>query len=104
MMSGSITLVAESFSIADLTPVAVRAKLKSLGVREQIVFACWPAFREGFKIKWEVFISHLDDFWYPSSDDVIVTSATSSWALEITHEEIVRFFRLDNTKHRQSTA
>ena len=39
---------------------------------------------------------------YPSSDDVIVTSPTASWALEITHEETVRFFRLDNAKHRES--
>ena len=87
---------AETFSIADLAPEAVTAKLKSFGVLDQNVFVCWPAFREGFKIRWEVFVSRFDDFWYPSSDDVIVTSPNSSWALEITHEETVRFFRLGN--------
>ena len=97
----SSSLVTEMLSIADLPPEAVTAKLKSFGVRDQTVFVCWPAFREGFKIKWEVFTARFDDFWYPSSDDVIVTSPAASWAMEITHEETVRFFRLDNPNRQE---
>ena len=96
--------VTEAFSIADLTPEAVRAKLKSFGVRDEAVFVCWPAFREGFKIKWDVFTAHFDDFWYPSSDDIMVISPTGFWALEITHEETVRFFRFDKVKSEESGA
>jgi len=95
---GNSNLITEAFSIADLTPEAVTAKLKSFGVRDQTVFVCWPAFREGFKIKWDLFTARFDDFWYPSSDDVIVTSPTAFWALEITHEETVRFCRFDKAK------
>jgi hypothetical protein len=102
LVAGASGLVTQAFSIADLAPEAVIAKFKCFGVRDQTVFVCWPSFQEGFKIKWDLFAAHYDDFWYPSSDDVIVTSAAASWALEITHEETVRFLRLDGAKGQQS--
>lgn len=85
---------AETFSIAETPSETVDAKLNSLGVCEQTVWVCWPAFREGFEIKWNLFISRFDDLWYPSSDDIIVTVPTADWVLEISHEETARFFRL----------
>ena len=45
-------------------------------------------------MSWELFTSRFDDLWYPGSDDIIVTSPKMSWALEITHEETIRFLRL----------
>ena len=88
---GDTTPFTEPFSIAELSPVAVAAKLNSFAVREQTVFVFWPAFREGFKIHWILFTSRLDDFWYPGSDDVIVTSEKDQVMFEITHEETIRF-------------
>jgi len=102
LAAGSSNLATQVFSITDLAPEVVTAKLKSFGIPDQTVFVLWPAFREGFKIKWELFTARFDDFWYPSSDDLIVTSPTGSWALVITHEEIFRLYQFDIAKHQQS--
>jgi hypothetical protein len=98
---GSNGFDAEVFSIAELTPEAIIAKLKSIAVCDQVVLVCWPSFREGFNIKWEVFVAFLNEFWCPSSDDVIVTTPTLSWILEITHEELVRFKQFDKGKSQR---
>jgi hypothetical protein len=87
--------VTESFWIASLSQTAVADKMKSLGVRDEIAYVCWCSFGEGIAIQWNLFLAHFDDLWFPSSDDVVISSATRSWVLEITHEETVRFFRLD---------
>ena len=83
---------AQAFSIADMSAEAISAKLGSLAVRVETVWAYWPAFREGFEIKWEMLVSRFDELWYPSSDDLIVMSPDATWVLEVTHEESVRFF------------
>ncbi len=62
-------------------------------MREQTVWAYWPAFREGFEIIWEVLVSRFDELWYPSSDDLIVMPPAATWVLEVSHEEEIRFFR-----------
>jgi hypothetical protein len=94
LVDGNTVLVAERYSVAALSPDAVNARLISFGVQEQKVLVCWPTFREGFRMSWELFTSRFDDLWYPGSDDIIVTSPKMSWALEITHEETIRFLRL----------
>lgn len=92
--SDRIGKATEIFSIAETPPEVVAARLNSLGVHEDTVWICWPGFREGFEIKWNLFVSRFDDLWYPSSDDVIVTAPTADWMLEISHEETIRFFRI----------
>src|SRR6266705_1447922 len=76
----------QAFSIADMSSETISAKLGSLEVREQTVWAYWPAFREGFEIIWEVFVSRFDELWYPSSDDLIVMPPAATWVLEVSHE------------------
>jgi hypothetical protein len=83
----------QEFSVTDLTAEAVPTKLSFLGIVDEDVLVCWPAFREGFKMKWSAFVAHLPDLWYPGSDDVMVISFSRAWVLEITHEEEVRFYR-----------
>ena len=94
-------VVMQNFSVADLQPEGVIAKLKSLDIAEKDVLVCWPAFAEGFRMRWSVFLAHLDDLWYPSSDDVIVISSKGLWALELTHEETVRLLRLKTAKQEE---
>jgi hypothetical protein len=84
----------QEFSIADLRPEEAATRLQSVGIVDEDVLVCWPAFREGYKMAWRAFVAHLTDLWYPSSDDVVVTSPSRSWLLEITHEEQVRLHRL----------
>jgi hypothetical protein len=64
----------QEFSVADLAPEAVATRLESLSIADEDVLVCWPAFREGFKMKWRALLAHLTDLWYPGSDDVVVTS------------------------------
>ena len=90
-----------SFSIVDCDAEIVTNKLNSLGIQDQEVLACWPTFRAACRIKWDVLTKRLDDLWYPSSDDLIVTSLTSSWFMEISHEEFVRFVPAVRSDSRQ---
>src|SRR5690242_2913920 len=85
LRSAEMGKAAQAFSIADMSSEAIRAKLGSLAVREETVWAYWPAFREGFEIKWEMLVSRFDELWYPSSDDLIVMSPDETWVLEVSH-------------------
>jgi hypothetical protein len=85
----------QEFSVADLPAHLLATRLESLGIVDEDVLVSWPAFREGFKMKWSVFVAHLPDLWYPGSGDVMVTSPSRSWVLEITHEEHVRLHCLE---------
>src|SRR4051812_20853722 len=82
-----------SFSIAALSLEAAAAKLR-LGIEDQLIYAYWFTVDEGIALKWQLFIEHFSDLWYPSSDDLILTAQGASWAIEINHEELVRVFRL----------
>lgn len=47
--------------------------------------AFWPWSREGVELSVESLVAHLDDLWYPSSDDLWLGGAT--WMVLIDHEE-----------------
>ena len=40
---------------------------------------------------WEIFKMYYDDFYYPVSDDLIITNKNVNWLLYFFHEELVYF-------------
>jgi hypothetical protein len=89
--AGEVTT--QEFSIADLPLEAAARKLNALGIQDETVLVCWPAFHEAFRMKWDDFVARFGELWHPSSDDIVMTSPENNWILEITHEEIVRLSR-----------
>ena len=52
------------------------------------VLVIWPFATFSIEMKYKDFVSHFDDLWYPSSDDVLVLSCDTGWLLVIDHEEM----------------
>jgi len=45
----------------------------------------------GLVTQWQIFCKYWDDFCYPSSDDILIWTATENWVLYYCHEEIFQF-------------
>ncbi len=43
------------------------------------------------KTTWEIFCNYWDDFCYPASDDITISSADLTWLLFYFHEEYISF-------------
>jgi hypothetical protein len=78
-------------NISALSPEQVRAFLTNLPIPEEWVRVVWPYERKGVRMRYLDFVRHYDSLWYPSRDDVWLTSEQQGWFLELDHEEIVRF-------------
>jgi len=52
------------------------------------------SYNVGLKFPYRVFCNYYDDLWYPSSDDVLVHDIKNTFCVEISHEEIVSFWKL----------
>jgi hypothetical protein len=65
----------------------VRSWLRSLPVdAESLVRVDWARDGVGVEVPFSVFVQHFDDFWYPSSDDVVVMFPDGA-VLFLDHEE-----------------
>ena len=40
---------------------------------------------------WKMMVEYWSDFWYPSSDDVVVVDMSLNWALAIFHQDYIQF-------------
>lgn len=56
----------------------------------ETVFLYWNSWGSVFT-KWEIFKLYYDDFYYPVSDDLIITNINANWLLYFFHEEHVYF-------------
>ncbi len=46
----------------------------------------------GIELDFRRLIKYLDDFWYPSQDDLFVIEHNGSWAFLLSHEETLTVF------------
>lgn len=67
--------------------------LQSFDANNSDVYILWCSNNVGIKIPYHFFCKFYDDLWYPSSDDVWVYDTQNKFCLEISHEEIVMFWR-----------
>jgi hypothetical protein len=80
----------------DAREVLPRDIARWLGLHElpnEIVAVMWLSEHEGISMLLSDFLLHIDELWYPSSDDVIVESSSGSFVITIDHEEQARLFR-----------
>jgi len=54
------------------------------------VFLFWDSYVSAIT-NWDIFKMYYDDFYYPVSDDLILTNKNVNWILYFFHEEIVSF-------------
>jgi hypothetical protein len=78
-------------NIYERSPEEVRAFLASLPVREEWVQAVWPSENAGVRMRYVDFVRYYNSLWYPSRDDVWLTSEDRGWFIELDHEEILTF-------------
>ena len=50
----------------------------------------WPYDRFGARVELKNFVANLDSLWYPSQDDVILTS--KNMVIELNHEEKIQIY------------
>jgi hypothetical protein len=68
----------------------IRAWILGLPVPPEVeVVVVWPFDMRAVRITYGDFATHVSDFWYPSSDDVVVfpVNPPPAWMLIIDHEE-----------------
>jgi hypothetical protein len=73
-------------------PEATRAKVK--GYREALgdrVCALWPFDAFAAEVSLDDFADHLDELWFPASDDVWLLSLHHRRFLTLNHEELLLF-------------
>jgi len=65
--------------------------LKDLNIdSDETVLLFWNSWGSAFT-NWKIFKMYYDDFYYPVSDDLIITDKNVNWVLYFFHEEIVYF-------------
>jgi len=65
--------------------------LKDLNIEpNETVYLYWNSWGSVFT-KWGIFKLYYDDFYYPVSDDLILTNKNANWILYFFHEEIIYF-------------
>lgn len=79
---------------------SVVSLLLSFDTNNSEVYIFWPSdsntsHNVGIKIPYHIFCKYYDDLWYPSSDDIWVYDTQNTFCIEISHEEIVTFRRLE---------
>ncbi len=66
---------------------AVTNRLKELPNTNDKIVLTWFAAQQTLLTDWKTFADNWDDFFYPSSDDLIVINETWSWVIYIAHFE-----------------
>lgn len=70
--------------------------LVNLPVKEtEQVMLSWSS-ETAIMTSWKLFTERWSDFWYPSSDDLTVTSISFSWVLAISHEGRIQWAKWIN--------
>ena len=87
--------VTETFDANYLLTHDIADWLRARGLPNEQVNVFWPSDQEGASLELKDFLEHLDELWFPSSDDVIVESSTKRFMFEIDHEEQVKLLRWD---------
>lgn len=69
----------------------------ALAIRPQggVVYVNWHRYDVVDRMKFTDLASHLDDVWYPSSDDIDIFDATLSWIVSIAHEGTIKVARFE---------
>ena len=76
---------------SDDPPGAVRQRLRELPPPpDEVVLVSWDA-QTAVVTDWDAFVTHWDDFCYPSSDDVTVLPLAGDWVLCYRHYEVMQF-------------
>jgi hypothetical protein len=76
---------------SDDSPGTVREQLAALPAAPAVgVLISWNA-RTAAVTDWALFLTHWDDFCYPSSDDVTIWPFDGAWTLCYRHYEIFQF-------------
>ena len=76
---------------SDDPPGAVRQRLRELPPPpDEVVLVSWDA-QTAVITDWDAFVTHWDDFCYPSSDDVTVLPLAGDWDLCYRHYEVMQF-------------
>ena len=57
---------------------------------ERKVYVSWHG-DQGTITTWKMFVKYWSDFWYPSSDDLVVIDQTLTWVLVFCHWGYVQF-------------
>ena len=64
---------------------------------EPRVYIYWLSDQEGVEMGFDDFVSHFDDLWYPSADDVWITNQERTAVVELNHEEIFSLYTISKT-------
>jgi hypothetical protein len=80
------------FDARDTEPSAIADWLQAQQLPEEPVKVFWLFDREGISIELKDFLKYFDELWFPSSDDIVVESESTSFVIAIDHEEQVQLF------------
>lgn len=76
----------------------VTIRLKELSIKNDKILLIWFSAQHTLLTDWKTFIDNWDDFFYPSSDDLIVINENWDWIIYIAHFESFQFGRGIKTK------
>lgn len=71
--------------------------LHTQGVQPEPVNVYWFQQQEGVSLQLGDFLDHLDELWFPASDDVVVESRSGEFVIVIDHEEQLDVFARANS-------
>src|SRR5258706_11424678 len=77
--------------ISEMTGDQVRALLSDFPIEDEWVELVWPYENEGARMRYVDVVRYYDDLWFPSRDNLWITSERRTWLLAIDHEEAVAF-------------
>lgn len=66
---------------------SVTNRLKELPKTNDKIVLTWFSVQHAILTDWETFVDNWDDFFYPSSDDLIVVNENWDWIIYIAHFE-----------------
>ena len=81
----------KTINIEKLNHNEIQDILTTLIQKDKLINIIWISDNIVCEIKSIFFIKYFDDLWYPAADDIIVTSTTFKWIIEINHEEIIKY-------------
>jgi hypothetical protein len=81
----------------DRVTTRLKELFKNTSTNDKVVLT-WFSARHSFLTDLKTFVDNWDDFFYPSSDDIIVINETWDWIIYIAHFECFQFGQRLKTK------
>lgn len=85
----------EKSDVSGVSSVEIRALLGShQAAGREWVALLRPIDSAGLSVRYQDFVCHYDQFWWPWGDDLLVVGLDFTWLLEMDHEEVVTFMEV----------